>query len=164
VNVLVLGDTHVPDFARALPSERLEPHLAWADMILHAGDATSADVLTELSAHAPVVAVVGNMDRPDVATWGARHEAQVEIEGIRIAMVHDGGRREGRARRLAERFPAADVIVFGHSHQPVNEDVDGVLLLNPGSPTWKRRSPHPTLIRLTLDAGRVASCELVPLE
>ena len=72
-------------------------------------------------------------------------------------------KEEARARRLAERFPTADVIVFGHSHQPVNEEMDGVRFLNPGSPTWKRRSPQRTLIRLTLDAGRVESCELVPL-
>ncbi|MDX6534898.1 MAG: uncharacterized protein QOF68_2642, partial [Gaiellales bacterium] len=71
MNVLVLADTHIPDFARSLPAT-LEPHLAWADRILHAGDATAADVLLELSSYAPVMAVMGNMDGWDVAAWGAR--------------------------------------------------------------------------------------------
>ena len=163
MNVLVLGDTHVPDFARALPLEQLSPHLEWADVILHAGDATSAAVLTELAEHAPVIAVAGNMDRPEVAAWGAQIEAQVELDGLSIAMVHDAGRRDGREHRLAQRFPSAGVIVFGHSHQPVNEEVDGVRYLNPGSPTWKRRAPEPTIIRLVVRAGRIDSCDLLAL-
>jgi putative phosphoesterase len=154
VNVLVLADTHIPDFARSLPPA-LEPHLAWADRILHAGDATSADALTELSAYAPVMAVVGNCDGWDVHEWGAAEELRTVIERVPVAMLHDAGRREGRERRLRARFPDAKVIVFAHSHQPVCDVVDGVLFLNPGSPTWKRRAPAPTVARCVFEAGRV---------
>jgi uncharacterized protein len=161
VNVLVLADTHVPDFARSLPAT-LEPHLEWAERILHAGDATSADVLAELSAHAPVSAVVGNMDGWDVPAWGAPQELRTTIDGVPVAMLHDSGRREGREQRLRARFPEARMIVFAHSHQPVCDVVDDVLFLNPGSPTWKRRAPQPTVARCVFRAGRVQA-ELVPL-
>ncbi len=161
MRVLVLADTHVPDHARALPAS-LAPHLEWAELILHAGDATSADVLVELSASAPVRAVVGNMDGWDVPGWGAAEQLELELEGVRVAMLHDSGARHGREARLRRRFPDAGVIVFAHSHQPVNEVADGVRFLNPGSPTWKRRAPEPTVARLTLAGGR-AEAELVPL-
>ncbi|MDX6592875.1 MAG: uncharacterized protein QOJ13_2071 [Gaiellales bacterium] len=161
MNVLVLADTHIPDFARSLPAT-LEPHLAWADRILHAGDATAADVLLELSACAPVMAVMGNMDGWDVAAWGARDELRTTIEGVPVSMLHDSGRREGREQRLRARFPEARMIVFAHSHQPVCDVNDDVLFLNPGSPTWKRRAPQPTVVRCVFEAGRVEA-ELVPL-
>jgi uncharacterized protein len=161
VNVLALADTHVPDHARSLPAT-LEPHLVWAERILHAGDATSADVLAELSAYAPVTAVIGNMDGWDVAAWGAREELRTTIAGVPVAMLHDSGRREGREQRLRARFPDARVIIFAHSHQPVCDVHEGVLFLNPGSPTWKRRAPEPTVARCVFDAGRVEA-ELIPL-
>jgi putative phosphoesterase len=162
VNLLVLADTHVPDFASVLPAG-LAPHLEWADRILHAGDATTDSVLDELGAHAPVDAVLGNIDDPTVADWGAKHHLQRELEGVRIAAVHDSGRSAGRERRLREMFPRADVIVFAHSHQPVNEVMDGVRYLNPGSPTWKRRAARPTIARLVVADRAVRLAELVPL-
>lgn len=161
MNVLVLADTHVPDHARSLPVA-LDPHLEWADRILHAGDATSADVFAELSAHAPVAAVMGNIDGWDVAAWGAKEELRTTIEGVPVAMIHDSGRREGREQRLRARFPDARMIIFAHSHQPVLDVQNGVLFLNPGSPTWKRRAPEPTVARCVFDAGRVEA-ELIPL-
>jgi uncharacterized protein len=160
--VLVLADTHVPDFARALP-KALWPHVGWAERILHAGDATTADVLTELAAHATVDAVIGNIDDWSLPAWGAKDHLQLEIEGVPIAMLHDAGRREGREQRLRQRFPEAQIVVFAHSHQPVNEIVDGVRFLNPGSPTWKRRAPQPTVARLVLGNRTVESAELVAL-
>jgi uncharacterized protein len=161
VNVLVLADTHIPDFARSLPPA-LEPHLEWAERILHAGDVTSADVLAELSAYAPISAVMGNLDGWDVAAWGAPDELRTTIEGVPVAMLHDAGRRDGREQRVRTRFPEARLIVFAHSHQPVCDVQDDVLFLNPGSPTWKRRAPQPTAARCTFDAGRVEA-ELVAL-
>ena len=143
VRIVVLSDTHIPDFAKALPSGLL-PALQKADLILHAGDVTSRTVLDELSAYAPVVVALGNNDGPDVAAWGARPEVAVEVDGTKIVMLHDAGRREGRERRLRRRFPEADLIVFGHSHIPIDAEFDGVRFLNPGSPTWKRRQPVPT--------------------
>lgn len=136
--ILVLGDTHIPDFAPRLP-KTLGRYVRSADLILHTGDVTSPSVLDELAEHAPVHAALGNDDGPDVEAWGARFEVRLELDGLRIAMLHDGGRRDGRQRRLARRFPDADLIVFGHSHIPIDTPVDGVRLLNPGSPTWKRR-------------------------
>ena len=143
MRIVVVSDTHIPDFAKALPSA-LFPALRHAEVILHAGDVTSRAVLDELSSYAPVHAALGNNDGPEVAAWGAREEVFVEVDGARIAMLHDAGRREGREGRLKRRFPNAGLIVFGHSHIPVNGEEDGVRFLNPGSPTWKRRQPVPT--------------------
>lgn len=143
MRVVVLSDTHIPDFAKTLPKSLL-PHLRRADLILHAGDVTSSTVLHELAGYAPVHVAMGNNDGEDVAAWGARGEVELDVDGTRIAMVHDSGRREGRERRLRRRFPDAGLIVFGHSHIPVNLDVDGVRFFNPGSPTWKRRQPSAT--------------------
>jgi putative phosphoesterase len=161
VNVLVLADTHVPDHARALPSS-LAPHLRWAELILHGGDATSAPVLAELEAHARVHAVLGNCDGWDVHALGLQQQLQLEIGGLTVAMLHDAGGRDGRERRLRGRFPDAQVIVFAHSHQPVNDHDGGVLFLNPGSPTWKRRAPQPTVARCTVSGGRFEAV-LTPL-
>lgn len=149
MNVLVVSDTHVPDHARALPPA-LGPHLEWADQILHAGDLTSADVLTELQAYAPVHAVIGNMDGWDVREMGLSEQLQVTLAGVAVGMVHDSGSRAGREARLRRRFPEASVIVFGHSHMPVNDVYEGVLYLNPGSPTWKRRAAWPSAMRVVV--------------
>jgi uncharacterized protein len=152
VNVLVLADTHIPDHARALPAA-LEPHLRWAELILHAGDATSVEVLDELEAYAPLHAVVGNCDGRDVCARGVPEQLQIAISGVMVAMVHDAGQRPGREARMRRRFPKAQVVVFAHSHQPVNDLSQGVLFLNPGSPTWKRRATEPTVARLTIAGG-----------
>ena len=152
MNVLVLADTHIPDHASALP-EALLPHLDWAELILHGGDATSTDVLTELEGYAPVHAVLGNIDGWDVRAAGVPEQLLLSLGGVEVARVHDAGPREGREARLRRRFPEAAVIVFAHSHQPVNQLVDGVLYLNPGSPTWKRRAAYPSALRLVIGAG-----------
>ncbi|MDP9265023.1 MAG: metallophosphatase family protein [Chloroflexota bacterium] len=154
VRIVVLADTHIPDFARALPAS-IVPALRGTDLILHAGDVTAADVLEELRAYAPVRAAMGNNDRADVAAWGATEEVRLELSGIAIAMVHIGGPREGRERRLRRRFPDARVILFGHSHIPWNTEAGGVRYFNPGSPTWKRRQTVPTYGVLDVLNGRV---------
>ena len=143
MRIVVLADTHIPDFAKALPKS-LVPELRKAELILHAGDVTSRIVLDELATYAPVMVALGNNDGTDVAAWGARPQVTVDVDGTRIAMLHDPGRREGRQRRLGRRFPDADLIVFGHSHIPIDTEADGVRFLNPGSPTWKRRQPKHT--------------------
>jgi putative phosphoesterase len=143
VRIVVLADTHIPDFVQALPNN-LEPELQNADLILHAGDVTSRMVLDELSTYAPVMVALGNNDGPDVAAWGARPEVTFDVYGTTIGMLHDPGRREGREGRLRRRFPEAGLIVFGHSHIPIDTETDGVRFLNPGSPTWKRRQPKHT--------------------
>ncbi len=154
MRIVVLADTHIPDFVRALPAGVILA-LRRADLILHAGDVTSAAVLRELASYAPVRAAMGNNDRPDVTAWGATDEVRLVEGGVSIAMLHIGGPRGGRERRLRRRFPEAAVIVFGHSHIPWNEQVDGVRYFNPGSATWKRRQPAPTYGVLDVDSGGV---------
>jgi putative phosphoesterase len=154
MRVLVLADTHIPDHAVALPPDVLAA-AAEADAVLHAGDVTGSHVLDELSAATPVHCVRGNNDGPDVAAWGATERVELTLGGVRVAMVHDAGPRTGRPARLRRWFPDADLIVFGHSHIPMAFEDGGVWFVNPGSPTWKRREPAPTMVVLDLAPGVV---------
>jgi putative phosphoesterase len=146
---VVLADTHIPRRARVLP-ESLLPHLEAADLILHAGDLMDPMLLDTLAAYAPVKAVRGNLDPP-----GARlpETLKLELDGVPIAMIHNSGPKKGRHSRMRRRFPEARVVVFGHSHIPWLEDEDGLLLLNPGSPTDKRRQPNYTFALLNVQDG-----------
>lgn len=154
---VVLADTHIPRRAKRLP-EALTPYLERADLILHAGDLLEASVLDELSAFgAPVYAVRGNVDGPEVEL---PEELALEFGGVQIAVIHDSGRKEGRRKRLAARFPDARVVVFGHSHVPFLEDDGDLLLLNPGSPTDRRRQPRHSFALLRAEDGG-ARAELV---
>ncbi|MFC7614561.1 metallophosphoesterase family protein [Actinokineospora soli] len=116
-----------------------------ADLILHAGDVCTAAVLDELATYAPVHAVLGNNDGPDVAAWGAPETLTLTLDGLRIGMIHDSGPADGRPARMRRRFPDADVVVFGHSHIPMDVTASGVRIFNPGSPTDRRRQPHGTI-------------------
>jgi putative phosphoesterase len=162
VTALILADTHVPRFRPELPPT-LESYLDSCDVILHAGDVTDPAVLDRLAAHAPVLAVRGNGDGPDLAAWGAPERLETKIGGVEIAMVHDSGPARGRPARLARWFPRAELIVYGHSHIPSIVRDGRRLLVNPGSPTWKRRQPHPTAALARLEPGRV-SAALVELD
>jgi putative phosphoesterase len=150
----VTADTHVPDFARALPDALLRAARD-VDLVVHAGDVTQPAVLEALGTHAHVVAVAGNNDGPAVRAWGAADELRLDLDGVATAVVHDAGPRKGRARRMRRRFPDARLVLFGHSHIPLDEDDGDLRLLNPGSPTWKRRQPAPTFALLTIAGGRV---------
>lgn len=161
--VAVLSDTHVaPGSSRRLPASAYE-HLDGVDLILHAGDVTTPDLLHELEGFAPVEAVLGNNDRE---LFGVLPEtAELVVDGVRIALVHDSGATAGRPARMHRRFPDAQLVVFGHSHQPCHEvGVGGQRLLNPGSATWKRRAPTHTMAMLELDGGEITSCEIVDLD
>jgi uncharacterized protein len=164
VRVVVIADTHL---RRSWPNRRLPTaalrELATADVILHAGDITQAEHLEELATYAPVHAVLGNND-PELI--GVLPETlELELAGVRVAMIHDSGPARGRDARLHARFPAADVVVFGHSHIPWNaEGLDGQLLFNPGSPTERRRQPHRTIGLLELGGGRVRAARIVPVD
>ena len=148
--VVIIADTHISRRARSLPEE-LIPHFESADLILHAGDLVEPSLLQELAIYAPVRAVRGNVDPPDS---NLPETLEFDSGGVAIAMLHDSGRKEGRRRRLKQRFPDARVVVFGHSHVPFLEDEDGLLLLNPGSPTDKRWQPHHTFALLRVEQGR----------
>jgi uncharacterized protein len=138
-------------------------HLRGADLILHAGDVCTASVLAELTQYAPVTAVLGNNDGPDVAGWGAAETAELNLDGLRVAMIHDSGPATGRMARMRRRFPAADLVVFGHSHIPLDASSDSLRIFNPGSPTDRRRQPQGTLGLLTIDAGQLTQASIVPV-
>ena len=158
----MLADTHAPRRWKACPPG-VAAQLRGADLILHAGDVCTADVLDELAAYAPVRAVLGNNDRPDVAGWGAAETLQFDLCGLRIAMVHDAGPSAGRPARLRRRFPGAGLVVFGHSHIPLDHTEAGQRIFNPGSPTDRRRQPHGTVGVLEIAGGRVLSAAIVPV-
>ncbi|PSO47179.1 MAG: metallophosphoesterase [Actinobacteria bacterium QS_8_72_14] len=153
-HVLVVADTHIRrGSSRTLPPAVYE-HATHADVILHAGDVLVGEVLADLARFAPVHAVLGNND-PEL-TRHLPETLQLELDGLTVAMVHDSGQRKGRARRLARWFPEADVVVFGHSHIPVNEaGVSRQWLLNPGSPTERRRQPHHTVATFWATDGQL---------
>jgi uncharacterized protein len=162
VRVVVLADTHAPRRWRACPP-RVAQQLRGADLILHAGDVCTASVLAELAEYAPVAAVLGNNDGPDVTRWGAAETAELDLDGLRVAMVHDAGPAAGRLTRMRRRFPGADLVVFGHSHIPLDESAYALRIFNPGSPTDRRRQPHGTLGVLRIDSGALVEATIVPV-
>ncbi|HWW54242.1 MAG TPA: metallophosphoesterase family protein [Acidimicrobiales bacterium] len=159
---VVLADTHIrPGRSRRLPDE-VYTALGDTDVILHAGDVVTADLLDELSGFAPVHAVLGNND---FALAGALPETlEIELDGVRVAMIHDSGPAAGREGRMARRFPSAAIVVFGHSHAPLDAaGINGQRLFNPGSPTERRAQPFHTYGALDLRDGRIASHRIIPV-
>jgi putative phosphoesterase len=160
--VAVLSDTHAPRFWKRCPPAVADA-LRGTDLILHAGDVCTASVLHELAQYAPVHAVLGNNDGPDVAEWGAPEVLHLELEGLPIAMIHDSGPAKGRPARLRRLFPDAALVVFGHSHIPWDETHDGRRSFNPGSPTDRRRQPRGTMGELRIEDGRLVSARIFPV-
>lgn len=160
LRLAVLADTHLRADLRPLPPE-VWATVAGCHAVLHAGDVVTADLLAALGEGRPVHAVLGNNDHALVGRLPSRLE--LELAGVRVAMVHDAGARGGRARRLRRWFPRADVVVFGHSHEPVDEEAEGLLLLNPGSAVQRRRQPRRTMCVLELADGAVVGHRIVPL-
>jgi putative phosphoesterase len=161
-DVVVLADTHIRrGSARRLPPA-VYAALEKADLVLHAGDVVTGALLEELAGFAPTLAVLGNNDTELV---GQLPEQRVlTVDGLPLAMVHDSGARKGREARLRRRFPTADLVVFGHSHIPIDAPgLEGQRLFNPGSPTERRRQPVPTFGRLRIDEGRLVRHEIVAL-
>jgi uncharacterized protein len=167
VRLLLLSDTHLPVRAKAL-QEQVWRLVDEVELVIHAGDWVDVATLDALSARARrLVGVAGNNDGPEL--WQRLGEvARVEVEGVRIAVIHETGAATGREARCDARFgPAsdapADVLVFGHSHIPWDSTTPGgVRLLNPGSPTDRRRQPVGTVMTLEVAAGAVRSVEIVP--
>ena len=160
VHAVVLSDTHLrDDGGRRLPDVVYEALLV-ADAVFHCGDVVERTLLDELANYGPVYAVLGNND---VTLRGTLPERLVvELDGVRVGMVHDSGLTKGRAARMRRAFPTCDLVVFGHSHAPVDElGIDGQRLLNPGSPTQRRRQPHPSFATFTVDAGRITDHRII---
>lgn len=155
-----MSDTHLPKRAKALP-EPLLAELPRADVVFHAGDwvdTVTLDLLESRSAR--LVAVYGNNDGPGLRAR-LPEVARAELGGLRFGVVHETGASQGREARCAARFPDLDVLVFGHSHIPWDTTAaTGLRLLNPGSPTDRRRQPYCTYMTATVDAGALTDVEL----
>ncbi len=163
MRLTIMADTHVPRRARDLPAA-LWSAVDAADLVVHAGDwvaATLLDALQERSSR--LLAVYGNNDGPALRAR-LPEVATADVDGLRLAVVHETGPAAGRERRCAARFPDVDVLVFGHSHIPWDTTAPGGLrLLNPGSPTDRRRQPHATFLTAELAAGRLTEVRLHPI-
>jgi putative phosphoesterase len=151
--VAVISDTHLPRGARPLSRECLDV-LAAADLILHGGDITEAAVLDTLRELAPLEAVFGNMDSDELRA-SLPKERVVEVGGARIGMVHIPGPAAGRSARLVTRFPNCDAVVYGHTHVPEVVREGSTWILNPGSPTERRKAPHRAMLELAVESGEL---------
>lgn len=162
MRAVLLADTHIADGRGRALDDRVLAAAAKADVILHAGDVTGPGLLRTLEDLAPVHAVLGNND---VALRGVLpDELHLDLDGLAVTLVHDTGARAGRPARMARRYPAADLVVFGHSHMP--EDVaglDGPRVFNPGSPTQRRRALVHTFGVLEVAGGRIRDLRHVEL-
>jgi putative phosphoesterase len=160
VRLLLIADTHVPIRARDLPAQVWD-EVARADVVIHAGDWVDVALLDALEAAAPmVVGCWGNNDGPELRD--RLHEvARAELAGVRVAVVHETGLRQRREERMDQWYADTDVLVFGHSHIPWDTTTPrGIRLLNPGSPTDRRRQPTCTYMTAEADDGRLHDVSL----
>ena len=162
--LLLISDTHVPARARRLP-DAVWRAVDGADLVIHAGDwvdVATLDALDERAAR--LVGVAGNNDGAELhARLG--EFARVELDGLCVGVVHETGPATGREARLDAAYDALDVLVFGHSHIPWDTVTPrGIRLLNPGSPTDRRRQPVCTMLTAVADSGELRDVTLVPVE
>jgi uncharacterized protein len=155
VRLLLLADTHVPRRARDLPAQ-VWAEVAKADVVFHAGDWVAPELLDALKAKAArLVACWGNNDGP-VLRSRLPERADVLLGGLHFTVVHETGSATGREARMARLYPDSDVLVFGHSHIPWDTTSrTGLRLLNPGSPTDRRRQPSCTYMTATVADGEL---------
>ncbi|WP_280259710.1 metallophosphoesterase family protein [Nocardia abscessus] len=160
MRLLIIADTHVPKRARDLP-EPLWREVDAADVVVHAGDWVELALLDRLEAQSErLIGVYGNNDGPALRAR-LPEIAHAELDGLRLAVVHETGPAKGREERCARKFPDTDVLVFGHSHIPWDSVTDtGLRLLNPGSPTDRRRQPEHTYLTAQVRAGRLSRVNL----
>ncbi|KSU86017.1 phosphodiesterase [Fictibacillus enclensis] len=151
VKIVVLSDTHMPKMAKKIP-ERLIADLKTADLIIHAGDWQTPDLLHQLKQYAPVEGVTGNVDGPEMRNF-FNETLLLNVNQFIIGVVHGHGTKQTTEKRAIAAFNEVDVdcIIFGHSHIPKNYRRNGVLMLNPGSPTDKRREKCYSHAILTID-------------
>ena len=151
VRLLIVSDTHVPVRARGMPTQVWE-EVDRADVVIHAGDWVSSRLLDRLEQRARrLIAVYGNNDGPDLRRR-LPEIARVTLEGLRVAVIHETGDKKGREERADKAFPDSDLLIFGHSHIPWDTvSPVGMRLLNPGSPTDRRRQPFCTYLTALLE-------------
>ncbi|MGB3481667.1 MAG: metallophosphoesterase [Mycobacterium sp.] len=160
MHLLLIADTHVPKRARELPAQIWDA-VDTADVVLHAGDWVDVALLDELEQRASrLVACWGNNDGPDLRAR-LPERADVTLAGVRFTVVHETGGAPGRDARMARQYPDTDVLVFGHSHIPWDTTATtGLRLLNPGSPTDRRRQPFCTYLTATVADGSLSDVVL----
>ncbi|TDL46352.1 metallophosphoesterase [Microbacterium oleivorans] len=159
MRLLLISDTHIPGRARTLP-DAVRREADAADLTVHAGDWVAASVLDDLRQHGEVLGVYGNNDGADLRAV-LPEVARREIEGVRVAVVHETGQKQRREERMDAAFPGTDLLVFGHSHIPWDTTApSGMRLLNPGSPTDRRRQPAHTLMVVEVADGGIRSVDL----
>jgi putative phosphoesterase len=158
--LVLMADTHLPKRARDLPAE-LWAAVDAADVVVHAGDWVDVPLLEELTTRSRrLIACYGNNDGPALRAR-LPEIARADLDGLRLAVVHETGQATGREQRCAARFPDTDVLVFGHSHIPWDTTAEtGLRLLNPGSPTDRRRQPHATYQTATISEGSLTEVRL----
>jgi putative phosphoesterase len=163
MRLLLIADTHVPRRARDLPSAVWD-EVALADVVLHAGDWVEPSLLDELESRARrLVACWGNNDGDELRSR-LPERADAVLEGVRFTVVHETGASGGRDARMARLYPDTDVLVFGHSHIPWDTTApSGLRLLNPGSPTDRRRQPHCTYMTAFVTDGALTDVVLHPV-
>ncbi|EXG80679.1 phosphoesterase, MJ0936 family [Cryptosporangium arvum DSM 44712] len=161
---MIMADTHVPKRARDLPSA-LWAAVDDADLVIHAGDWVDARLLDTLGERsARLVGVYGNNDGPALRAR-LPEVARLTLDGLRLAVVHETGAAAGRERRCAAAYPDTDVLVFGHSHIPWDTTApNGLRLLNPGSPTDRRRQPYATFLTARVEDGVLTAIDLHRVE
>ncbi len=159
LRLLLLADTHVPARARDLPPQAWEAVDA-ADVVIHAGDWMAPSLLDALEARASrLIGVWGNNDGPELRRR-LPEVARFELGGLVWGVVHETGARTRREERMRTAYPDLDVLVFGHSHIPWDTEHEGLRLLNPGSPTDRRRQPFCTFMTCTVGYGAIHDLEL----
>ena len=163
MRLLLLADTHLPRRARALP-EQVWSQVEQADLVVHAGDWTCVELLDQLQQRArQLLGCWGNNDGPELRTR-LPEVGRVELDGLRLAVTHETGASAGRERRAERAHPDVDVLVFGHSHIPWDSTTSGGLrLLNPGSPTDRRRQPVCTYMTAQVQHGQLGEVVVHPL-
>jgi putative phosphoesterase len=164
VRLLLIADTHVPKRARDLPA-KVWDEVAHADVVVHAGDWIAPELVDELTARSDrLVGCWGNNDGPEVRAR-LPERADVTLAGLRLTVVHETGAAGGREARMARLYPDSDVLVFGHSHIPWDTTTTtGLRLLNPGSPTDRRRQPFCTYLTASIDDGQLTDVVLHRLD